>query len=197
MQTAAKSILVGTVIGFTMGGCHRLYQIQGAVQVAPSAAKKARLPAILCSGPGGPLEWSFVHGHPTWHPTKNDVDRGMATIFCSEPQADQAFPLDEAIDYGSLPREAHIYAWLAPVPAAQSLCAQSQAATMQVDPAALYQLKLDTQAATHRGDPSWPCGQKPDPASPMNFVITFDPEHKTWEVDDRGHWIEHRTIRLE
>ena len=197
MRTARQLVFLGCFLGLAMGGCHRLYQIQGAVQVVPTAAKKARLPAVLCSGPGGALETSFVHGHPTWRPTKSDVARGKATIFCSEPRANEQFSLDEAIYYGSLPREAHVYAWLAPVPAAESLCAESQEATVEVDPTALYQLELATQSLTHRGDPSWPCGPKPDASAPMSVVIAFDPKNKTWKEDDQGHWIEHRTIRLE
>jgi hypothetical protein len=170
--------------------------IKGTVQVVPSAVRKARLPAVLCTGPGGPFETSFVNGHPARRREMDDVYPGTATIFCSAPQVDDTFPLDEAILQGPLPREAHVYAWLAPVPAAQSLCAESNDPIVRVDEAILYRLKVATQAATHRADPSWPCGPKPDEAAPMSFVITFDPKCRTWEETDRG-WIERRTIRLE
>jgi hypothetical protein len=193
---AARTLLLSSIVGFAAGGCDSLYLIQGSVHVAPSAVGKARLPAVLCSGPGGPLEWSFVHSHPTWTSASDKADPRVATIFCAEPHVEETFPLEEAILYGKL-RRAYEYVWLAPVPAAESLCASAKETAVKVDSAALYSLRLATQAATHRGDPSWPCGQKPNPSAPMKFVITFDPEHKTWVVDDEGHWIERPTILLE
>jgi hypothetical protein len=195
-MTAARTLLLSAVVGVAVGGCDSLYLIQGSVHVAPSAVGKARLPAVLCSGPGGPLESSFVHSHPTWTSAKDNAEPGVATIFCAEPHGEETFPLDEEILYGKL-RRAYEYAWLVPVPAAESLCASTKEVAVKVDTAALYRLKLATQTSTHRGDSSWPCGQKPAPEAPMTFVITFDPEHKTWVVDDEGHWIERPTIRLE
>jgi hypothetical protein len=196
MSAIARTILFGSFCGVAMSACHRLYEIQGSVLVAPSAVRKARLPSVLCSGPGGSLETTSVHGHTTERPQERD-GHPTALIFCSEPQVGETFPLRESIYYGSLPRRAHVYAWLAPVPAAQSLCAESKTDTVEVDRDTLYHLKLLTEADTHRGDPSWPCGGNPPKGAPMTFAVTFDPEHKTWEERDGGQWIERRALRIE
>jgi hypothetical protein len=196
MRMSARVFLLGVACAVVTSACHRLYEIQGTIQVAPSAVRKARLPSVLCSGPGGSLETSYVHGHPTERAQERSVSP-VAMIFCSEPQVGETFPLRESIYYGSLPRQAHVYAWLAPVPAAESLCSEFKTDVVAVDRDALYRLKLVTQAATHRADPSWPCGDKPSTGEPMTFAVTFDPDHKTWEEQDGGRWTERRVLRIE
>jgi hypothetical protein len=196
MRVNARVLLLGWACAVGTSACHRLYEIQGTIQVATSAVRKARLPSVLCSGPGGSLETSGVHGHPTERAQAHGGSPA-ALIFCSEPRAGETIPLRESIYYGSLPRQAHVYAWLAPVPAAESLCAEFKTDVVEVDRHALYRLRLVTQAATHHGDPSWPCGNKPSTGEPMSFAVTFDPDHKTWEEQDRGRWIERRALRIE
>src|SRR6185503_17201928 len=85
MRMSARVLLLGVACAFATGACHRLYEIQGTIQVVPSAVRKARLPSVLCSGPGGSLETSAVHGHPTERP-REPGGASAAVIFCSEPQ---------------------------------------------------------------------------------------------------------------
>jgi hypothetical protein len=197
MSMSAWPIVLGLVVAAVpMSACHRFYEIRGSVQVAPSAVRRARLPSVLCTGTGGALEKSLVHGRPAGRSQQRDPHPTI-TVFCSEPQVAEAFPLLESIYYGSLPRQAHVYAWLAPIAAAEPLCVGFATGTVEIDGATMYRLKLEVQDSTRRSDPTWPCGNKPPKGAPTTFAVTFDPEHKSWEEDDGGRWIERRILYLQ
>jgi hypothetical protein len=120
----------------------------------------------------------------------------MATILCAAPRTVEELPLRQAFYYGSMPRHAHVYAWLEPIPVAAKICAESGSEVVDIGSATLYQLELEVQDSTHRADPTWPCGRQPWKESPTTYAVTFDPDHKTWEERD-GEWIERRTLTLE
>jgi hypothetical protein len=176
-------------VAMLAGGCHRSYEIMGDVFVTPSAVRRAQLPAVLCVGTGGDLKTTFVHGHPG------------GALFCAEPKVAEVFRLAEWIYYFSLPRQAHVYAWLVPVPAAAGRCA-GEGGTVSIDDDALYPIMLSSMRSEHTGGEAyrygrWPCGENPSTMTPMTFAVTFDPNAKTWEEADSGHWIERRVLRLE
>jgi hypothetical protein len=191
-----RSILVGLACGAALTACHRSYEVRGSVTVVPTAARKARLPAVLCTGYGGSLDWALVHGHPV-QGLQETGKRWAPVIYCSEPRAEDIFPVRESIYYGSMPRRAHVYAWLAPVPVAESLCAEAGTDIVEVRDSTLYELKLRAQAQTRRADPEWPCGHLPPSVVPMTSAVTFDPDHPTWDASEGARWIEHRSLRLE
>lgn len=197
-MSAARLLIFGLGLVFVaqLTACHRSYDVQGSVTVVPAAARKARLPAVLCTGYGGSLDWAVVRGSPAaglhesgklWAPV----------IFCKEPRAEEIFPLRGSIYHGSMPYRAHIYAWLAPVPVAEPLCAEAGTDIVPVRDSKLYELKLKAQAQTRRADPEWPCGHLPPAVVPMTFGVTFDPDHPTWDESDGARWIERRDLRLE
>jgi hypothetical protein len=186
----ASILLVHLVL---LGGCgDRIYRIRGKVVVARRAPDGAAVPTVLCVGKGGPLESSGLYGHPA-----NRTEYGsVGTIFCGHAPQDIDFPLDEIIIGTSMPRRAHVYAWLEPVPAAEKLCAGRGTAMLQVDRQTLDRLMSPEHADNprdQRAPVTWPCGRNPTPGMPMAYSVTFDPDHPTWSED----WVEKRTLRIE
>lgn len=172
-------------------GCDRGYVIEGKITVARGAGA-AVMPAVLCEGKGGPLMSSALYAHPATQRTSS-----KATIFCKPPAEDVEFPLDEEILQGALPRRAHAYAWLEPVPAAKPLCGDR--ATIEIGTNELDQLMEPDEAKKPRSDrglDTYPCGHNPVPGRSMTYAVTFDPDHKTW-VERKTEWVEHRDLRIE
>jgi hypothetical protein len=187
---------LGVIFAILATGCpvsDSSYEIDGEIQVAPSALGKVTLPAVLCAGKGGPLETSGVYGHPA-----SDGASKNATLFCSIPKDEEIFRLHEMITQSSLPKRAYVYAWLQPVPAAAPLCAAQGTATAKVtwkdlDPLMSPTARLPPE---QRAPIDWPCGADPQKGMPLASAITFDPEHKTWERV-AGGYTEHRTLRIQ
>jgi hypothetical protein len=177
-------------------GCHRLYEIRGVVIVgATGPVGEKTTPAVLCSGHGGPLETSGVYGRPIFARTGSSE----ATIFCYRPNQMTTFPLRESIYYGSIPRRAHVYAWLAPVPGAVQLCEERGTPMLKVDYRILYRMmspKESEKPVARSFLERRPCGSKPSPSIPMDYAVTFDPENPTWTEHENGTWIEQRTLHI-
>lgn len=176
-------------------GCHRMYEIRGEIMVASSAVRKGGAPTFICAGHGGPLASSGISGQPARRPSNAGI-----TVLCEPPVAPVSFILEESIYYGSVPRRAHVYAWLVPAPAAAVLCENASAdGTITLDYDALDRLVLPLEAAKpwHDRSPATRlCGQNPRPGDPMAFAITFDPDNKTWN-ERGGTWTERRTLRID
>jgi hypothetical protein len=191
-MTRTTTIALWTLLICLMG-CHRMYEIRGDIVVAGSGLQKSHLPSVLCQGRGGPLESSGIYGRPVSRNERN------ATIFCVAQSADYVFPLRESIYYGSIPRRPHVYAWLAPVPAAVDVCKGAAGPSVEVDIKELDRLMSPDDAAKpfhERAPVTWPCGEKPAREMPMDFAVTFDPDRKTWTDKGGGTWIEQRTLRI-
>jgi hypothetical protein len=173
-----------------------MYEIRGIVVVAGKGpGGEETMPTVLCSGHGGPLETSGVYGRPMLGGT----DSSEATVFCYRPSQVTSFPLRESIYYGSIPRRAHVYAWLAPVPGAVQLCRDHGTPIVKVDYLVLYQMmsrKESEEPVARSALESRPCGASPSPSMPMDYAVTFDPQNPTWTEQEGGRWIEQRTLRI-
>jgi hypothetical protein len=88
-------------------GCHRMYELQGEIIVAPGAVRKGCAPAFICAGHGGPPASSGIYGTACLPPLHRGHHRA-----CEPPVAPVSFTLKESLYYGSVPRRAHVYAWL-------------------------------------------------------------------------------------
>jgi hypothetical protein len=95
-MSLASLIALALVI---LSGCHRMYDIRGEVVVSPGAVARAGVPALVCTGHGGPLETSGVYGGRA-----SRLSSIGATLFCAPPAAPVSFVLYESIYYGWLPR---------------------------------------------------------------------------------------------
>jgi hypothetical protein len=190
-RTMMKRLLLFLLV---LDGCHRSYVIQGEIVVAPDAPARVRQPSLLCVGNGGALQSSGVWGHPA----SANEEAAEGTLFCGRPAKAVSFPLRESIYYGSVPQRAHVYAWLFPVPRAQDLCARAGTPMIKLDIATLDRLISPGEAdkpPQQRAPSGRPCGQNPTQEMPMDFAVTFDPDHKTWTEEDAG-WIERRTLHI-
>ena len=176
-------------------GCHRMYEIRGEIIVAPSAVRKGGVPAFICAGHGGPLASSGIYGQPAYRSSAAGI-----TVLCQPPVAPVSFILEESIYYGSVPRRAHVYAWLVRAPAADVLCKNASAdGTITLDYDALDRLVMPVEAAKpwhHRSPATRLCGQNPRREDPLAFAITFDPDNKSWN-EKGGTWTERRTLRID
>ncbi len=176
-------------------GCHRLYVIRGnIVVVAQESAHEDALPAVLCSGHGGPLETSGVYGSPVVSSESRE-----ATIFCRRPSEPMTFSLHESIYYGSVPRRAHVYSWLAPVPGAKDICTRAEGPAVKIAYRDLDQLMSPVESKKPPNERTLvgrPCGETPKRSMPLAFAITFDPKNRTWVEESGGVWIEERSLRI-
>jgi hypothetical protein len=127
------------------------------------------------------------------------MDSSAATLFCGPAPDDVEFPLHETITQGWMPRLAHVYAWLEPVPAAKKMCAEQGEALVPIDIPTLERLVSPEDAnkpPTERAPVSYPCESNPTPAMPMAYAVTFDPDHETWSKS-HGTYVEKRDLRIE
>lgn len=187
---ASRSSFVIAVAVVLLAGCDSVYKINGKVVVARGAPHTPDLPAVLCIGKGGPLDSSAVDGHPAYRTGSQD-----ATIFCGPVPDDVDFELDETIVWPR-PPHAYVYAWLAPVSSAKSLCTHASGPTVRVDERTLDHLMSPEDADKPPGERApvtRPCGRNPTPSMPMTSAVTFDPAHKTWS----DKLVEQRTLRVE
>jgi hypothetical protein len=96
---------------------HRTYVVSGEATVSPPALAHVRLPALVCSGHGGPLESSGVYGSPLG----SSLER-PPQVFCAGTAEPTTLAYEESVYYNKLPRQTHIYVWLESHPELETQC---------------------------------------------------------------------------
>ena len=154
--------LVGIVLlsgwGFialvTMLG-HKTYVVSGRAHIPADAVSHVPLPALLCSGTGGPLDSSAVFGLPLGF----ELDRPPA-VFCRRPEQDRIIEYRVSLYYGKKPRRMHAYVWLETHEELASACENASTAMIAVEGRQL------------KGNP-YPCWSTPDPAGSLGYTVAF------------------------
>ena len=148
--------------------------------VSPAALAHVKLPALVCSGHGGPLESSGVYGSPLG----SSLER-PPQVLCSGTAGSTALAYEESVYYGKLPRQMHVYVWLEPHPELEKQC---RAATSPIISVAHRDLKgYGSEKPT-----DWPCFA-PDRNGSLGYAVAFqtevpgDREIRQIAVEPRGY----------
>ena len=162
------SLLGGTLAG---SGCHRSYDVRGDLVINPGSAAVAVLPALLCTGRGGPPVSSGMYAQPVGY------------VLCRRPTEPVRVPYKDGVYYGSVPHRMHIYGFTEAAPDAQALCDSQPNSTVLLAPG-----------------PEWigyrRCFERNEPNRDMAFVVTFDDSKgRSWS-EEGGTWTEVRDIVL-
>lgn len=106
----------------------RYYLVSGQATVSLSALEHVRLPALICSGHGGPLESSGIYGAPLGV----SLDR-KPQVFCSTTKEARIFEYRESAFQAKLPREMHVYVWLEPHPELAAVCNNADSPVITIE----------------------------------------------------------------
>jgi hypothetical protein len=126
---AGAFALVGlgcAVFGPMVGG-HSLYVVSGRATLLPSAVAHAQLPALVCSGRGGPIESSGVYGEFLGRSLERPPQ-----VICSTTTTSVDLEYQESVYYNQLPRQMHVYVWLEPHPELEKQCQGAQSSLISV-----------------------------------------------------------------
>lgn len=98
---------------------HSLWTVKGSFRVSPDTVKPDDLPAVFCTGRGGPLEPFSVLGSVLY----DEIDDIVTwRVLCHAPLNPIHFPLDEYVYTNATPHNLHVYAWLEPIPGLRAVC---------------------------------------------------------------------------
>jgi hypothetical protein len=156
----ALLIEIGPIVFMTMHG-DKIHEVSGRAHIPADAVSHVPLPALVCSGHGGPLDSSWVFGRPIGDEFVRPAQ--PASVFCRRPEQVQTIEFREPLFYGDEPP--HVYVWLETHEELASLCENALTAMITVDRSQL------------KGDP---CSPKPDPAGSIGYAVVFS---KSWGLD--------------
>jgi hypothetical protein len=128
---------------------HRFYVATGTAVVRPTVVRHFGMPALICSGHGGPLETSGVHGAPLGR----DLEQ-KPRVFCSAPRSPIALEYRESVYTSDFPRRMHVYVWLERHPELEGVCAEKAEPFVELEAG-------DLKGYGSPNPPEWPCF-KPD-----------------------------------
>jgi hypothetical protein len=156
---------------------HRFYVATGTAVVRPAVVRHVGVPALICSGHGGPLETSGVYGAPLGR----DLEQ-KPRVFCSAPSSSIALEYRESVYTSDFPRRMHVYVWLERHPELESLCAEKVEAVVELE-------ARDLKGYGSPDPPEWPCF-KPDARGALGYAIVFENsvpgDHETRQIDLRA-----------
>jgi hypothetical protein len=140
---------------------HRFYVADGTAVVAPAVVRHVGTPALLCSGHGGPLQSSGVHGAP--------LGRGLEEkprVFCGVPNLPMSFQYSQSVYTNHFPRRMHVYVWLERHPELEGLCASQSTPVVEIE-------ARDLTGHGSQTPTEWPCF-KPDARGGLGYAIVFE-----------------------
>src|SRR6266542_1872002 len=132
---------------------HKFYVVSGRAHIPADAVSHVSLPALVCSGHGGPLDSSAVYGDPI-----RDDFGSPSVAFCRRPEQGQTLEYRESLYYGSKPRRMHVYVWLETHEELSHACEDA--------PTALITVNRDQL----RGER---CHHKPEPTGSLGYAVAF------------------------
>jgi hypothetical protein len=140
---------------------HRFYIATGSATVAPAVVRHVGVPALLCSGHGGPLQTSGVIGAPLGR----DLEH-QPRVFCQIPTGPLSFEYRESAYTSDYPRRMHVCVWLESHPELEGFCSGGREPVVQVKASNIKGYGSPTST-------EWPCS-KPDPQGGLGYAVVFE-----------------------